>query len=54
MIPPEKLQILIDFSIRNKNLELELKKDAPPEIVEMAKEFYWKPYNKMDGTDYKL
>lgn len=53
MIPEKELNILIKYSIRNKNLDLELKKDAPQEVIEIAKKFYWKPFDVVDGVKYQ-
>ena len=45
MIPDEILELLIKYSFRNKegDLELDVKK-APKEVVEYAKEFNWRPF----------
>ena len=33
------------WSERNENYDLELRKDAPKEVVKLAKKFHWKPYD---------
>ena len=52
MIPEKELNILIEWSERDENGDLVLKKEAPEEVVKIAKEFYWKPFNKVDGVEY--
>ena len=50
MIPEKELEILIKYSIRNKDFDLELRKDAPRDVVELAKRFYWKPFDVVNGV----
>ena len=46
MIPEFELEQLMAYSIRNKDGDMELDlKLAPPEIIELAKQFYWKPFD---------
>lgn len=52
MIPEEALNTLIKWSKRDEDLNLVLRDDAPQDVVELAKEFYWKPYNKVKGVEY--
>lgn len=52
MIPEKELEILIKWSIRDENMDLTLREDAPEEVVKIAKEFYWKPFNVVDGVEY--
>ncbi len=41
---------LMSFSIRNKDGALELDtRHAPEDIIDLAKELHWKPYDKVDG-----
>ena len=41
----KQLNILIKWSERDKDLNLVLRKDAPKEVVKIAKQFFWLPYN---------
>lgn len=52
MIPEKDLNILIKWSERDENLDLVLKKDAPKEVVKIAKEYHWKPFNVENGVEY--
>ena len=52
MIPEKELNILIEWSIRDDEFNLILKKDAPQEVVKIAKQFFWKPYDVIDGVKY--
>ena len=54
MIPIEIMEILMAFSKRDKNNDMVLIDDAPPQIVELAKQYYWKPYNKKDGEEIQV
>ena len=54
MIPEKELDTLIKWSERNEDLALELRKDAPKEVVELAKRFYWKPYDKVKGKNGEI
>lgn len=55
MIPERELNILIAFSKENSKGDMELDtKIAPQEVVDIAKKFYWKPFNKKDGETYEL
>lgn len=50
MIGGKELMLLSSFSFENNNGELELDtRYAPQEIVDLAKELHWKPYDKVDG-----
>ena len=53
MIPEKELEMLIKYSIRNEDFDLELKKDAPKKVVEIAKEYHWKPFDIVDGVKYQ-
>lgn len=45
MIPSEILELLIKYSFRNKNMELELDvKRAPESVIKLAKQFNWAPF----------
>jgi hypothetical protein len=54
MIPDKSLEKLIAYSIRNEDGDMVLDtKIAPPEIIKLAKKYYWKPFEKRkleDGT----
>lgn len=52
MIPEKELEILIKWSVRDEDLNLTLRKDAPEEVVKIAKEFNWKPFNIVNGVEY--
>lgn len=54
MIPDKYLNLLMSFSkMGDDGYELDME-IAPDEIKEIAKIFYWKPYNKVDGMEYQL
>lgn len=50
MIGGMDLMKLKSFSIRNKDGALELDtKNAPQDVIALAKELHWRPYDKVDG-----
>lgn len=51
MIPEDVLILLINFSTRDKDFNMVLKENVPEEIVELAKKYYWAPYNKNDSEE---
>lgn len=53
MIPEKELEILIKNSIRNDNFDLELKKNASQEVIKIAKEYHWKPFDRGNGITYQ-
>lgn len=54
MIPSEYLELLINFSNRNDDGDLVLDEKAPDEVVKVAKEFNWKPYDKLENKVFEL
>ena len=58
MIPEFELEQLMAYSIRNKNGNMELDLEvAPQEIVELAKKFYWTPFDVIkdeNGIDVEV
>ena len=45
MIPEQDYFILVAYSKRDEKGNLVLNENAPKEIIELAKKYYWKPYN---------
>ena len=54
MIPEEYLVLLMNFSTRDDNGDMVLDKKAPEEVIKIAKEFNWKPYDVVDGKEFGL
>lgn len=50
MISGKELMLLSSFSFENKDGNLELDtRYAPQDIVDLAKELHWRPYDKVEG-----
>lgn len=55
MIPEKELCLLMASSKRDANGDMVLDLDAATdEIIKIAKEYYWAPFNVVDGDLYQL
>lgn len=55
MIPEKELYLLMAFSKRDENGDMVLDLNmATDEIIKIAKEYYWAPFNVVNGDLYQL